>query len=698
MRQHPVAAPKTFVLLLAIALTPSSAHALADTYPRQPVVDAEHYVFRLTLLTTDSNEIEGEATVRLLMAADGVTDALLDLASATADGKGMTVTRVTSNGQPVRFTHEHNRRLRLPLPARVKAGDDVTFEIAYHGVPANGLRLLNNIHGERTAFSENWFHNARQWLPTIDHIADKATAEFIVTTKAEYQVISNGLLMDKVDLPGSLRRTHWSKGVAVSPWLYSLGIAHFVAHYEAPVKGIQLSFWAFPQDTGKGLKALQRDARGAFEFFSEKVGPYAYDKLAHVEAAGMGGGTEHATNIFYGEKGVTAGNAPVVHETAHQWFGNAVTESDWNDVWLSEGFATYFTLLYTEHAAGRDAFLDGLRRSRDRVLQLEKTLPNTPVVHVNFDESKPAGPNNQLVYQKGGWTLHMLRDQIGTDAFWRGIRLYYQAHMNGLASTGDLRRAMEQASGQDLSWFFNQWLTRSGVPSVQGTWRYDAAARQIIVTIRQAQAADPYRFQMGIGVIQTAGAVPRAVEAQVTGRETRSRSRATRRPRLSSSIRTWRCWPTSGNRRRADNDDSAPRERQQSGEYDEHEQVCWRVGASGRGGPFLVVLAPGRACAIRTTDAQRPKVRGRSLLAEATARALGDGRTRRRLRGCERPRLRPVAPQPLPGHRRDRTAGAAGDGVRPDRQRRQLVGQSPGDGGCAARMFLRCPRQHLDRR
>ena len=518
MRHQSIAALKTSVLLLAVALTRSPALLLADTYPRQPAVDAEHYVFRLTLLTTDSNEIEGEATVRLHIAANGASEALLDLTSRRADGKGMTVTRVTSNGQPVTFTHEHDR-IRLPLPAGVRAGDDVTFDVAYHGEPANGLRLLNNIHGERTAFSENWFHNARQWLPTIDHIADKATSEFIVTTRAEYQVISNGLLTDQVDLPGSLRRTHWSQDVPVSPWLYSLGIAHFVVHYEAPVKGIQLSFWAFPQDADKGLKALERDARGSFEFFSERVGPYAYQKLAHVEAAGMGGGTEHATNIFYGEKGVTAGNAAVVHETAHQWFGDAVTESDWNDVWLSEGFATYFTLLYTEHADGRDAFLDGLRRSRDRVLQLEKAQPNTPVVHLNFDESKPAGPNNQLVYQKGGWTLHMLREQIGTDAFWRGIRLYYQAHLNGLASTGDLRGAMEQASGQELSWFFNQWLTRSGVPSVAGTWRYDPAARQVVVTIRQAQTADPYRFQMSVGVYQTANAPPRVVDTQVSGRE-----------------------------------------------------------------------------------------------------------------------------------------------------------------------------------
>jgi aminopeptidase N len=520
--------PGIFGVLCSVGLMLLAADAQADTYPRQPGIDAEHYVFRLTLLTDDSNQIQGEATVRLRITGacgegrqgcPAPREAFLDLASATPDGKGMTVTGVTSNGRPVQFTHEQNR-LKLPLPPNAKAGDEATFDIAYHGAPANGLRLLNNIHGERTAFSENWFHNARQWLPTIDHIADKATAEFVITTRAEYQVISNGLLIDQVDLPGGLRRTHWSQNAPVSPWLLSLGIAHFTVHYDPPVKGVQLSYWAFPQDADKGLAALERDARGAFDFFSEYVGPYQYDKLAHVEAAGMSGGTEHATNIFYGERGVTAGNAPVVHETAHQWFGDAVTESDWNDVWLSEGFATYFTFLYTEHAVGRDAFVDGLRRSRDRVLQLENTLPNTPVVHADFDESKQAGPNNQLVYQKGSWALHMLRNQIGTDAFWRGIRLYYKSHVNGVASTADLRSAMEQASGQDLGWFFSEWLTRTGEPTIDGSWRYDAVAKQVIVTIRQTQTSDPFRFQLGVGVVQSAGSIPRVVNAEVVGRET----------------------------------------------------------------------------------------------------------------------------------------------------------------------------------
>jgi aminopeptidase N len=508
---------ETFVLTLTALATSWSISTRADTYPRQPGIDAQHYIFRLTLLKDASNEIDGEATVRLRVLRDDVREAVLDLASAMTDGKGMTVTRVSTADHTLAFVHRDNR-LRLPLPAPAKAGEDVSFTIAYHGVPANGLRLLNNIHGERTAFSENWFHEARQWLPTIDHPADKATGEFIVTTRGEYQVIANGALVEQLDLPGGLRRTHWTQSAPISSWLYSLGIAHFVVRHGPVVRGVPLSFWAFPQDTDKGIAALEREARGSFEFFSDRVGPYAYDKLAHVEAAGMGGGTEHASNIFYGEKSVTAGNAPVVHETAHQWFGDAVTENDWNDVWLSEGFATYFTLLYTEYANGRDAFVAGLRRSRDTVLRLEKSLPNTPVVHANFNESEAGGPNNQLVYQKGAWALHMLRGQVGTDAFWRGIRTYYREHMNGVATTDDLRRAMEAASGQELAAFFRQWLNRSGVPSIEGTWRYDAPAKAAIVTIKQTQAAEPFQFTVDVGVTAATGAM-RVVQLPVSGRE-----------------------------------------------------------------------------------------------------------------------------------------------------------------------------------
>ena len=516
-------------LFAVVALAAAAPVTLgADTYPRQPGVDAQHYVFRLTLLTGESNEIQGEATVTLRLLAAGVNEIALDLATPTADGKGMTVATVTAGGRPVPFAHRDDR-LRLTAPAGLTAGQDVSFTITYRGIPANGLRLIPNIHGERTAFSENWYNRARQWLPMIDHPADKATGEFHITTRADYQVVGNGALIEQVDLGNGQRRTHLAQAVPISSWLYAVGISRFAVRHVGLVRGVPLEYWLFPQDAAVGFALFERDARRSFEFYSDYVGPFAYQKLAHVEAAGMGGGTEHASSIFYGEKGITAGAGPVVHETAHQWFGDAVTEHDWNDIWLSEGFATYFTLLYTEHAAGRDAFVDGLRRSRDTVLKLEASLPNTPVVHVNLDDARRE-PTNQLVYQKGAWALHMLRDLVGTETFWRGIRDYYQRYLNTTASTDDFRQVMERASGQDLGWFFRQWLNRSGVPALDGTWRYDAAAREVVVTVRQTQTAEPFRLSLGVGVVPSAGAPLVVRPMAITSRETTARFPAAAAP------------------------------------------------------------------------------------------------------------------------------------------------------------------------
>jgi aminopeptidase N len=490
------------------------ARLAADTYPRQPGVDAIHYVFRLTI-TDASDEIAGESTATLRVTSAGLKEVALDLASVVkpAGEKGMTVSAVTCGGSPAKFTHEGDR-LRIALTKSPAAGDELTCTTTYRGVPAGGLRLINNIHGERTAFSENWPNNARQWLPMIDHPYDKATGEFIVTAPAHYQVVANGLLVEEVDLPGGARRTHWKQSVAISSWLYALGMARFAAHQYGVSKGIPLQTWVFPQNRETGQRVFEFTGRRAFEYFSEQIGPYSYEKLAHVQAAGLGGGTEHATVIFYGEKGVAAGNAPVVHEVAHQWWGNAVTERDWDDVWLSEGFATYFTLLYTEQFEGRDAFVRGLRNSRARILDLEKKTPDTPVIHRNLSDMRRV--LNQFVYQKGGWTLHMLRGIIGTDTFWKGIREYYQRYQNQNTSTDELRRVMEQASGKNLGWFFSQWLTRSGVPKLTGTWRYDAASKQIQIELAQSQPGEPYVLPLEFGIMLPNAQAPRIERAEMT--------------------------------------------------------------------------------------------------------------------------------------------------------------------------------------
>lgn len=507
---------------------------VADTYPRQTGVDAIHYVFRLALGDT-SDEITGEATITVKFLLDKVGDVQLDLVSPSA-GKGMTVASVRRGGitdtpgpaaDALVFSHTNNR-LRLVLPAASKAGQEFTFTVRYRGIPAAGLLHGGNIHGERTIFAQNWPNHIRHWLPMIDHPYDKATGELIVTAPNHYQVVSNGLLVEETDLPDGLRRTHWRQSVPIASWLYTLGVARFNAHHAGTVQGVPLQTWVFPQDRDMGIRLFDDLSRRTMNFFVTQIGPYPYEKLAHVQATGFSGGTEYATAIFYGEKGVNAGRGPVVHEIAHQWWGNSVTAHDWDDVWLSEGFATYFTLLFTEHDEGRDAFVDGLKRSRAQILQLEQKLPNTPVIHRNLsDMSKVL---NNLVYQKGGWVLHMLRAEVGTEVFWKAIRDYYRRYRDQNASTAKLRAIFERMSGKPLDWFFTQWLNRPGVPEIDGSWRYDAARQQVEITLTQSQAPDAYRLTVEVGIVTAPGAPPRVERLAMNGRQATLAVRADHRP------------------------------------------------------------------------------------------------------------------------------------------------------------------------
>jgi aminopeptidase N len=487
------------VFVLAALAVCAPLWASADTYPRQPAVDALHYKFAITL-TEDSAQIDGEAaaTFRVLAPVAAIE---LDLISQ-ARGLGMSVTSVTRDGSAVAFTHKADR-LRLPVPVDARAGDELTYTVSYAGIPADGLKVYTNIHGARVIFSEGWPNRARHWLPMIDHPHDKASGEMIVTAPSKWQVVSNGVLVEQVDLDDTRRRTHWAQRVPLPSWLFALGAARFDAHHAGIVQGVPLQTWAFPEDRIAARTLFEQTSRRAMDFFADRIGPYPYEKLANVQASGFGGGMENATVIFYGEKGVAAGRGPVVHEIAHQWFGNSVTERDWDDVWLSEGFATYFALLYQEQFEGRDAFQAALGSSREAVLAAAQKLPDAAVVHRNLSDMERV--LNTLVYQKGGWVLHMLRREIGVENFWAGIREYYRRYRDSNASTDDLRKIMEAASKQDLGPFFTQWLRRGGNPKIDAAWTHHPSRGTVDLTLRQTQPGEPYALNIDVDVVTPAG-------------------------------------------------------------------------------------------------------------------------------------------------------------------------------------------------
>jgi aminopeptidase N len=278
-----------------------------------------------------------------------------------------------------------------------------------------------------------------------------------------------------------------------------IGIAAFAVEHLGEVEGVPVQTWVYPEDRGPGFHDFAV-ALPMMEWFTDRIGEYPYAKLANVESTTRYGGMENASSIFYAEQGVTGrrrNEATVAHEIAHQWFGNSATEGDWHHIWLSEGFATYFTNLYWESAYGREAMEARLKAQRTSVLNYYSARPDAPVVDVRITD-----PNELLSansYQKGGWVLHLLRSEIGTEAFWQGIREYYSRFRDGNAVTEDLRDVMEEVSGVDLDWFFEQWIYRAGQPALTGDWSYDPDSGMLTVKLEQTQD-DPFVFKLEIRV------------------------------------------------------------------------------------------------------------------------------------------------------------------------------------------------------
>ncbi|MBX2821264.1 MAG: M1 family metallopeptidase [Rhodothermaceae bacterium] len=492
-------------ILLVTALLVSHATFAQDTaydwvgdiYPKNEGIDILNYAFDIQL-TDNSERIQVVASIDARYESEGQNQLRLDLVqqSDELEGKGMTVDRVYTEEGELAYEHKDNQ-LFIDLGREADKGERIEVSVQYHGIPAIGLILGANKHGDFTVFSDNWSSKARNWLATVDHPYDKATSEFIVTAPDRMQVVSNGLLMEETDLGNGLRRTHWKNAIPISTWLFALGAAEFAVQYVDTFDGKSIQTWVYRQDRDAGFYDFAVPTKQALAYYTDLIGPFVYEKLANIQSNSVGGGMEAASSVFYGDRSVT-GNRDrrwqhvIIHEIAHQWFGNAVTEYDWNHLWLSEGFATYYTLLFREYAYGVDDFKQGLRDARNRIIDHYNKDYDFQIIRDELPDLDDV--SGGMIYQKGAWTLHMLREMMGTETYHDGVRAYYAEFINSTAHTGDFRRHMEDVSGLDLSKFFGQWLHQGGIPRLQGSWESDAAT----LTVHLEQVQPKYSFEIAV--------------------------------------------------------------------------------------------------------------------------------------------------------------------------------------------------------
>ena len=459
-----------------------------------------HYDVAITLddQLTEIAKAQTEITAQILKGNVSMID--LDFGTLPIDA-------VAIGGQPARYERKPEV-LNVFLGRAAHTGDKVTIVVTYHGRPTDGLVFATDRDGKPSATGDNWPNRVHQWIPCLDHPSAKATVTFTVTAPQRDQVVANGTrvsftIHEMVTVPSVWK---FDEAKSIPPYCMVIAVNQG-AIIDSPDRATTNLLYDVPQrDRAFAAKGFA-PAAPALAFFSETIAPYPYEKLALIIGATRFGGMENSSAIVFtstlfepraNEKmskrfGIPARTEDVVaHEIAHQWFGDSVTESTWADLWLSEGFATYFAGLFIEKYDGEDAFRDYLRNAAERCFNYEKQR-NTPIHDTETqDLMRLLNENN---YQKGAWVLHMLRKRLGDETFFRGLRGYYKAHAEANATTEDLRDALEKASGQDLHEFFTRWIYGSGHPIYEvssASTELGRAGGFLTITLKQTQSGDAF--------------------------------------------------------------------------------------------------------------------------------------------------------------------------------------------------------------
>jgi aminopeptidase N len=502
-----------FVLLPLLLLGPvvfaQNPYNEKAEYARSRTFDLQHLKLELAF-DLSRRELLGTATLRLAPLAG-------DLREVALDSAGLNVESITEAGRKLDF-RTADQKLFIKLDRQYAAGTPVEFVVRYTAQPKRGLFFVfpDKHHPNRPkqiwADGDTAGGNNRYWFPGYDFPNDKTTTEMLVTVPSGWKAISNGRLAGEKENAGAGTVTfHWVEEKPMSTYLVSLVAGEFderTENWKVPVE------YFVPRGKGGDVARTFGRTTQMLEFFSEHIAPYAWPKYSQAAVDTFGGGMENTSATTLGASALLdAGDFEdrrlradglISHEMSHQWFGDLVTCADWRHAWLNEGFATYFAALWQEHAEGRDLF-------DWNELRAERTITSSPVhVAVVPREGESSGSPYAMIYSKGGWTLHMVRGQLGDARFWQAIQHYIRKFSYQVATTSDFVEAISEATGQDLEWLFDQYVYRPGNPRFEVAWDYDSANHMLHLSVKQTQKIDgkpaPFRVPVEIETLGGAGA------------------------------------------------------------------------------------------------------------------------------------------------------------------------------------------------
>ena len=487
-------------------------------WSRDRAFDVEHVKLEIRVIP-DAKRIEGTVTHTIKPFLDGLVTVELDCCE-------LSVSSVTAGKKACRFELDGGT-LKIKLPAEAKKGKSFDVAVAYSGRPRRGIYFTgpDEHRPERQVmvWTQGQDEDSRFWFPCFDFPNEKQTTEVVATVPLGMKALSNGkLLGTKKDAKGGTETWHWRLDVPHVAYLVTLCVGDFEI-FETSWKGVPVTYWAPKGRMADVKRTLERTPK-MIAHFSRKTGfEYPYPQYAQIYVQDfIFGGMENTSATTLTDTAIMDADSEkefwmdslVAHELGHQWFGDLVTCRDWSQGWLNEGFATYMETVWKREADGEDEEAYYRMGEQASYLDEDGRKYRRPIVCRTWHD--PIEVFDGHLYQKGACVLHMLSQELGEDLFWTSIAHYLKRHAWGSVVTDDLRRAIEDVSGRNLEWFFDQWVFHGGHPDLDVSVSHEKGT--LLLKVRQTQKADDmtpvFRFGAEVRIETDKGSIVRKLDVR----------------------------------------------------------------------------------------------------------------------------------------------------------------------------------------
>nr|WP_294900506.1 M1 family metallopeptidase [uncultured Pedobacter sp.] len=448
--------------------------------------------------------------------------------SLTLDAKGMDIKNVSIvNGNiisPLKYKYD-SLEVKINLGKTYKSSESYTIYIAYTSKPnefkakgsaaitdAKGLYFINPDSSIKAKPVQIWTQGETEgssvWFPTIDKPNQKTTEEISMTVLDKYVTLSNGALISQKKNADGTRTDTWKMDKPHSPYLFMMAVGDFKVYHDK-YKNIPVDYYLEPA-YAPYAKDIFGKTPEMIDFYSKKLGiEYPWNKYAQIVVRDyVSGAMENTTATLHGAYvqqtkrellDGSAGEETIAHELFHQWFGDYVTTESWSNLTVNESFANFSEILWFEHSKGKD-FADAHNYEDMQAYLSSPDAKNKDLVRFHYKDKEDMF--DVVTYNKGGRILNMLRNYLGEDAFFRGLNLYLKTNALGNGEAHQLRLALEQVSGRDLNWFFNQWYFGAGHPNLNISYKWDENSKTETVYLAQTQKENVFKLPMKIDVYE----------------------------------------------------------------------------------------------------------------------------------------------------------------------------------------------------